>query len=106
MSKAPKKYEDDDGRQIADMSGVTRPNLWSFRFPSSAPWYQKGGKPAAKDPDLAEDAPPAREYPGSTLTPTERRSYMLAALGAGLGIAAIFGVAFAIVILLIGHAHC
>lgn len=106
MSKAPKKYEDDDGRQIADMSGVARPNLWSFRFPSSAPWYRKDGKPAAKDPDLAEDAPSEQPYPGSTLTPTERRSYIFAAVGAGLGIAAIFGVVFAIVILMIGHAHC
>lgn len=105
MSKEPKKYEDDDGRQIADMSGVTRPNLWSFRFPSSAPWYKNGEK-KAKDPDLAEPARPREPDPNATLTPSERRSYIFAALGAALAIAAVFGVAFAIAILIIGHLHC
>lgn len=107
MSREPKKIEGDDGRRIADMSGVTRPNLWSFRFPSSAPWYKNNGGEKAEQ--LAEPGgvtyPPTYD-PNKQLTPTERRSYILAAVGAGLGIAAVFGVVFAIFILIIGHVHC
>lgn len=105
MSKRPQKHEDDDGRTVADMSGVTRPNLWSFRFPSDAPWYQKQG-PNKPDPDMDPDRPPRAPDPNSQLSPSERRSYILAAVGAGLGIAAVFGIVFAIAIFIIGHVHC
>ncbi|MBQ7060200.1 MAG: hypothetical protein IJM85_00300 [Clostridia bacterium] len=95
-----KKHDDDDGRVIADMSEVTRPNLWSFRFPSSAPWHRKEREAAA---DIQQTE--AKYDPNKQLTPEERRSYILAAVGAGLGIAAVFGVVFAIFIILIGHVH-
>ena len=101
-----KQYAEDDGRVIADMSEVTRPNLWSFRFPSSAPWHRK--EKAAKAEVRQDEAPsqsPAAYDPNKQLTPEERRSYILAAVGAGLGIAAVFGVVFAIFIILIGHVH-
>ncbi len=33
MGRKPRKYEDDDGRTIADMSGVERPHLIMPRLP-------------------------------------------------------------------------
>ncbi len=33
MGRKPREYEDDDGRSIADMSGVERPNLIMPRLP-------------------------------------------------------------------------
>ena len=33
MAREKKTYADDDGRTIADMSGVTRRNLWGIRIP-------------------------------------------------------------------------
>ena len=116
MSKGERTtYADDDGRQIADMSGVTRPNLWSFRFPSSAPWNRNGGKPAAKGEQQAANAPAegeegaapaAKPDPFRQISPKERGMFILAAVGTALGIAAVFGVVFAIAILIIGHTSC
>ena len=99
-----KQSEDDDGRTIVDMSGVTRPNLWSFRFPSSAPWHQnEARKKAQEEGDGAQAKPDPFQ---SQLTKEDRRAYILVAVGSALGIAAVFGVVFAIAIILIGHAHC
>ncbi len=102
MAKEPRKYDDDDGRRIADMSCVTRPNLWSIRFPSSAPWHKQEREKARQE---AENAPAAESRPQDQLSKEDRRAYILAAVGAGLAIAAVFGVVFAIAIILIGHVH-
>ena len=110
MGKGGKKtYEDDDGRTVADMSGVVRPNLWSVRFPSSAPWY-KGGKKAAGEATAesagAQEAPEAKPDPFRQISKEERGAFILAAVGSALAIAAVFGVVFAIAILIIGHLSC
>ena len=41
MARKPKKYEDDDGRVIADMSGISRPGLILPGEPSSRPRPQQ-----------------------------------------------------------------
>lgn len=105
MAKDQKKnYDDDDGRSIADMSGVTRPNLWSFRFPSSAPWHKAEAAKARAARAEAGEAPGAeKKDPFEGLSKQDRRAYILAAVGGALGIAAVFGVVFALFIILIGH---
>lgn len=101
MDNKPRKHDDDDGRRIADMSGITRPNLWSFRNPATAPWHERE---RAKQAEQEENAQ-AESRPQAQLSKEDRRVYMLAAVGAALAIAAVFGVVFAIAIILIGHVH-
>ena len=106
---AKKQYDDDDGRTIVDMSGVTRPNLWSVRFPSSAPWHQDDAARKRRNKQAQEEAESGQAKANpyqSQLTKEDRRAYILVAVGSALGIAAVFGVVFAIAIILIGHAHC
>ena len=74
-----KKYDDDDGRTIADMSGVERPPLLV-----PAPLKKKfSGK---SSPEMSKG---------------EGRSYIFGALGAGLAIAAVFIAVFAVLILVL-----
>lgn len=73
-----REYDDDDGRTIADMSGVGRPGMVSFRRSTGD-----------------EEAPaPRREDAGSGYGPfenkEERRMYILGALRAALLIALAF----------------
>lgn len=84
---AKKKYEDDDGRTIADMSGLSRPSMFGH-LPGSV---KRGGEPQAETPEDKEQDPP--------YTPRERRMYALGALKAALligfaylaGLAAVIG---------------
>ena len=71
-------YDDDDGRTIADMSGVGRPELLSFR--------REGERP---DPRPEQ---PTEEYGdfGPFQDKAERRMYILGALRAALLIALAF----------------
>lgn len=94
MAKEKKTFDDDDGRTIADMSGVTRPNLWSFRFPQSTP--SKKEEPEEERPDRPWDT-------SDQLSRSERRKYILGALGAAFLVALPFGIVFAIAIYIIGH---
>ena len=106
MAKNQKKtYEDDDGRIIADMSEVTRPNLWSFRHPSTAPWHQRDKKAAASGNPGEEGGELPRSDASQQFSKEDRRAYILAALAGAFAIAAVFAIVFAIVIILIGHAH-
>ncbi|MBE6990575.1 MAG: hypothetical protein E7426_07520 [Ruminococcaceae bacterium] len=91
-----KRYDDDDGRTVADMSGVSRPNLLGFRRMDEAP-----AQPAA-----APQEEPEEDRPWDTsgrFTREERRAYIFGALGASLLIGLAFAVGIAVVILLIGH---
>lgn len=85
-------YEDDDGRTIADMSGVSRPNLL---FPHLPP--RESGPKVLPQPE-----PPAEERPWEEheFTPEERRWYILGAIKAGLLIALAFGVGLGLIVLL------
>lgn len=90
MSKR-REYDDDDGRQIADMSGVERPNLFTVR---TAPKAEKteDDEPAAK---------PEWENPASSMPKDDRRAFIRGALTASLLIALAFLAGIGIVILLI-----
>ena len=80
-----KKYDGDDGSPIADMSGVERRNLFTFRIP---------GAEKKKEREEGKTPPPS-------LTREERRWYILGALKSALmiGAAFIFGIGLFILIL-------
>ena len=67
--KNKKQYDDDDGRTIADMSGVERPALFTFRPPHDKPDVTGNKTPLSKD---------------------ETRGVILGALGAALLIGGVF----------------
>ena len=69
-------YDDDDGRTIADMSGVSRPNAFVYRRADDA-------RPKKRERMEREGDP-------SPYTSEERRMYVFAALKASLLIAAVF----------------
>ena len=77
-----RKFDDDDGRTVADMSGLERPSLLGLRL------RQREEKPAqpAQDPQL---------------DPSERRAMIRGAMSAGLLIAGVFALGFALLILLL-----
>ena len=86
-----REYRDDDGRSIADMSGVERPRL--FTVPSR--------ENAEKNADEEPAARPALENPASAMSKSDRRAFIWGAIGAGLLIALAFIVGLGLVILLI-----
>ena len=78
-----KKYDDDDGRTIADMSGLERPNMIMPQF----------GHPKNKNQTKATS-----DGNNTDLSREERRSYIGGALLAALLITAIFIVVFGVAI--------
>lgn len=95
MARKKRVYDDDDGRTVADMSGVERPNLFGFRMPPSLQEARSG---------RAQEAPPSdRPWESTELSPAERRAVIWGAMGAGALIALTFILAAAAVILLILH---
>lgn len=78
-----KKYDDDDGRTIADMSGLERP---SIIMPQFVRRKDKSKTKAASDVNNTD------------LNREERRSYIWGALSAALLITAIFIVVFGVAI--------
>jgi len=69
-------YEEDDGRTVADMSGVESPGLFRFRPGKSTapPTEEKNSKP----------------WESNEMSSDDRRVYIFAALRAALMIAAVF----------------
>lgn len=93
MARDKKTFDDDDGRTIADMSGVTRRNLFSIRLPESS---------AVESPDT--EPQPDRPWDTSgQLSRSERRTFILGAVSAALLIGLPFAIVFAIAIYIIGH---
>ncbi len=90
MSK--KIYDDDDGRTIADMSGIDRP-------PMLLPRLSRFGK--KKKTEQTEDGETEAPRPEDQMSRDERRGYIFGALGAALLIGGIFVAAGAIVIFLL-----
>lgn len=80
-------YDDDDGRTIADMSGVSRQPLL---FP----------RPQRRRPPVTADIPNGKSSPQIELTKEERRWYALGAMKAALLIALAFIIGLGIVVLL------
>lgn len=82
-------YDDDDGRTIADMSGVERQPMFLPRLPrrdSPGPTRQEG--PAEEE----------RPWEETGLSPEERRWYILGALKAAMLIALAFIVGLGLVV--------
>lgn len=87
-----KKYNDDDGRTIANMDNISPPNLFSFRLP---PNYDNNQY--SNDREKKED----KEKNRGILTKEERKWYVLGALKATFLIGLAFLVGLALVIILI-----
>ncbi len=83
-----RSYDDDDGRVVADMSGLERQPMLLPRLPKRKKNAAPETEPPAPQPDLQ-------------LTDEERRSYIGGALGAALLLGGIFIAAGALVILLL-----
>lgn len=90
MSK--KKYDDDDGRSIADMSSVGQPNLFTFRNP-------KDKKEQTEIPDEDQSERPWEKKP--EMPKEDRRAYVLAAVLTALGVGAVFLVGLGLIIWLL-----
>lgn len=84
--KNKKIYDDDDGRTIADMSGVGAPASMLGAFGKKKP---------------VQDEADSEQKPQLDLTHQERRMYIFGALGAALLIAGAFIVGLGLVILLL-----
>ncbi len=92
MSRREKrKYEDDDGRIVADMSGLSSPSMGGW-LPPRRPGREKA------QAQLQEDEHPLEDQP---LTWRERLWCTLGALGASLLIGLAFLVGLGLVILLL-----
>lgn len=94
---AKKKYDDDDGRTIFDMSAVEKPNLFSFNPP-----YMDEERPRKKgddEPSAASDRP--WEGSNDEMPHEMRRAYVWGALKASLLIASAFVAGMGVVIYLI-----
>ena len=96
MRKRPPLPDGDDGRQIADMSGVEAPSLFGH-LP------RREGQRRDAPPEPGAPAPAARpwEQNKDDLTPEERRIYMWAAFKAALFIGLFYIVGLGAVILLL-----
>ena len=88
MSK--RRYEDDDGRTVVDMSGVERPNRFTPRIPSQ--------EAKSRDWERERRAKPERET--LDLRPGERRWAILGMLKAALLIATPFAIGLGGILLL------
>lgn len=93
-------YDDDDGRTIADMSGLERPRLIVPRHWDN---IHKSNIPPVPEPELEpeqeEKSPRPWEPSADELSPEDRRVYILAAVGSGLLIGGIFILAAVLLIL-------
>ena len=89
-----REYEDDDGRRVADMSGVERPNLLTVRTPPKQ-------ARADAEADGAARKQPGWENPAASMPKDDRKAFIWGALSAALLIGLAFLVGIGLVILLI-----
>lgn len=94
MARRKREYEDDDGRTIVDMSGVSAPSMLGMG--AAQPQHKK--VPSPPQPETEE-----RPWEDRSLTREERRMYALGALKAALliGLAFLAGLAAVIALLLL-----
>ena len=92
MSKN-KKYDDDDGRVIADMSGIEQQPLIIPRFDH----LKRDDRERTEN---GENEPQKSPWDDTQMSKGERRAVISGALAAGLGIGAVFAIVFGIVIFL------
>ncbi len=91
MARKRKNYDDDDGRTIADMSGVSRPQLFTARRDKS-----EAARPAVPEEDAGD-----RPWEDKSLSKQERWWFIFGALKAALLIALAFIAGLGLVIWLI-----
>ena len=91
-----RKWDDDDGRVIADMSGIERPRLFvprSRRSTAAGSYGASADSDSSALPQQGAKGQNTKERPWESepeFTPQERRMYMLGALKAALLIALVF----------------
>lgn len=90
--KEKKKYDDDDGRTIADMSGVDHSSIFFPQISDTSDSRKEHQESRTDDNRQRED---------NSFSKEDRRAYILGALSAALLIAAIFIVVFGILIWLL-----
>ena len=83
MARRNKVYDDDDGRTIADMSGVSGPSMFLPR---------RSGR---KKPPMEQEESSSSEQEWD---PKDRRIYVFGALRAALLIALVYAVGFVLII--------
>ena len=83
MPKRKRVYEDDDGRTIADMSGVSGPSMFL---------------PKTKRQELEQVERSRKIRPEDQMNRQERRMYILGALKATLMIGAVYLVGFGLIV--------
>ena len=88
INKMKKKFDDDDGRTVVDMSDVSRPPLWIPR-PVGAPKSRREATEQTGGNQPVE------------IDSSDSRAYVFGALGAALLVGGIFILAALIVILLL-----
>lgn len=93
MTRKKKVYDDDDGRTIADMSGIGSQPMFLPRVPGA----QRGRPAEQPGAEPADDRP----WEDSSMSREDRRMYILGALKAGLLIALVFIVGLGLLILLL-----
>lgn len=100
MRNNPHLPEEDDGRQIADMSGIESPNLFIPRFGrNSASDTTHHGAPPEPGQQPVSDRP--WEQGMNDLSPKERRMYILGAMKASMLIGLVYVGGLGAVILLL-----
>ena len=93
-----KRYDDDDGRVVADMSGVERQ-------PVFMPSAESINRAREKRADFAEHVESKFSRGPEYLDKEGRRAMIGGALSALLLVGGVLAAAFAAVILIIGHLH-
>lgn len=95
------KYDDDDGRTVADMSGIEQQPML---MPSASSIRRlKEGRADFEEPPKPED--PFRNSGPEQLDSEGRRAMIGGALSAMLLVGGVMFAAFAVLILIIGHLH-
>lgn len=88
-----KRYNDDDGRTIADMSGLDSHGSFSDLFHSH--------KKKVKEPEQSETDEKPWEKNKNQMSKEERHHYIMASMLSALGIAMVYIVAFGVLIFLL-----
>ena len=91
-------YNDDDGRVIADMSGIEKQPMF---FPSP----EAVGRVKESRPDFTEPPEKISNYGPEYLDKEGRRAMIGGAVSAMLLVGGLLAAAFAVIILIIGHMH-
>lgn len=101
MAKKKRVYDDDDGRTIADMSGVTGQNMFIPRRPVRDESSKSGSSSASQQEAQEESREKERPWESQeSFTKEERRWFVLGALKAALLIGLVFILGLGLAILL------